>query len=346
MQYLKSDSARVTEQLPYALSFQNILFFKNNEYFTKLWPGYTLIGNSLNPLLHIRLHNRLDAVAGFHVVYFYGDSQVYYLSPVWRLRFKPNEHWTIVAGNLHSALQHNLLEPMYNPEQVFLHPQEKGLQFLYQGHSFSTDIWIDWEKFILWGDAFQEWFTQGTASTFRCVQNDRFSLQIPLQSIITHHGGQIDVADKGVETLANVAMGYSASITKNGRQWIAEQYLLGFFDLSPQKQYPFTGGRAFLSQVAIKMPRTMYSLGYWYGDYFLTAKGNPLFNQYNPANLFDIEGQRSFVLGHFEVSNNSIRQFRFTAALDVYYDIFNGFFEYSYGLYFQLNQFYSIKHKL
>jgi hypothetical protein len=324
------------------LGINNLLFFKNNEYFTKLWPGYTLPGNSLHPEFSYRLSSQLSVNFGAQWVYFYGKQNATAHQLTWGVTYLPNQHWTIKSGYLNSSLSHHLLEEMLNPETIFLHPVENGLQFLYQNTKFTTDIWLDWEQFILWKDPFQEHLTQGTSSKFKWFENERWSLKTPLQTIITHHGGQIDSSPLGVETLINTALGYNLERKFTRFSLFLDQYIFIFNDMSPEKRYPFKDGRAFLSQGGISSASHLFSVGYWYGDYFITTKGNPIFCNYNNVEPNYIEPQRAFILIKYEYHLLKFKNWQFTTAFDAYYDIFNAHFEYSYGVYFNINQLFTL----
>ena len=334
--YVLDDSTRL------AFSLQNLLFFKNNEYFTKLWPGYTLLGNSIRAELIVQVVPKLRLNIGTQLILFHGRDEAFVDELIWGVEFKLSENWSVKSGSLNSALSHNMLEAIYDTENIILHPQEKGLQFLYNGNNFSTDIWIDWEQFIIWGDPFQEWFTQGTSSEWQIINKANWQFKIPFQSIITHHGGQIDDSPLGVETLVNSAIGYIFEYKFNASSVFIEQYALSFNDVSPSLKYPFEAGRAFLSQIGLTTDKHFFMLGYWYGDYFMSTKGNHLFNHYNPVNPKYIEGQRSFALLKYEFRNFGLDNFKFTTAFEAYYDIFNSYFEYSYGIYFNLNNLYPV----
>ncbi len=82
-----------------------------------------------------------------------------------------------------------------------------------------------------------------------------------------------------------------------------------------------------------------FQLGYWYGDFFITTKGNPIFRNVPTTNLEwqNIQPQRSLALLKYRYQNISIHKVVFDVDFDAYYDIFHTLFDYSFGIYLKIN---------
>lgn len=72
-----------------------------------------------------------------------------------------SDHVNIVLGNIYGASNHNLIEPLYNPELNLTCDPEAGLQLLYDSKAFDLDVWVNWQSFIFREDVHQEAFTVG-----------------------------------------------------------------------------------------------------------------------------------------------------------------------------------------
>lgn len=120
-----------------------------------------------------------------------------------------SDHVNIVLGNIYGASNHNLIEPLYNPELNLTCDPEAGLQLLYDSKAFDLDVWVNWQSFIFREDVHQEAFTVGISS--RLKYNDpasRFHFYTPVQGLVQHRGGEIDtIFNNSVQTLMNGAIG-------------------------------------------------------------------------------------------------------------------------------------------
>lgn len=76
--------------------------------------------------------------------------------PWFRAQVALSDHVNIVLGDLYGAANHNLIEPLYNPELNMVADPEMGLQLLYNSRRFDLDVWVNWESFIFREDIHQE----------------------------------------------------------------------------------------------------------------------------------------------------------------------------------------------
>ena len=211
-----------------SVELDNISFFKDNEYTGKFTKGYSLPGLWVQgkavyyPLRNIKLEagvhmliyhgaNKYPSMAYQDIAYWKGDQyqKGVHVLPYFRAQMALSDHVNIVLGNIYGASNHNLIEPLYNPELNLTCDPEAGLQLLYDSKAFDLDVWVNWQSFIFREDVHQEAFTVGISS--RVKYNDpasRFHFYTPVQGLVQHRGGEIDtIFNNSVQTLMNGAIG-------------------------------------------------------------------------------------------------------------------------------------------
>ena len=212
-----------------SVEFDNLSFFKDDEYTGSFMKGYTLPGLWLQakavyyPLEMLKLEagvhlqrfwgaNRYPNMAYQDIAHWKGDQyqKGFHALPWFRAQVALSDHVNIVLGDLYGAANHNLIEPLYNPELNMVADPEMGLQLLYNSRRFDLDVWVNWESFIFKEDIHQEAFTVGLSTRFKFNDPDsRFHFYAPLQVLAQHRGGEIDtILTNSVQTLWPFDNGY------------------------------------------------------------------------------------------------------------------------------------------
>lgn len=229
-----SDSLRIDTTRTGQLHAQvnSLAFFHNNEYSSDLAKGYTLPGAWLQPKLIYTPHPQIQLEAGAHLLLFNGANRYpnYAFHDV--ARWKGHQYqrgihvlpWfraqadfrnlTLVLGDIYGAQNHQLILPLYNPEQNLSTDPEMGFQLLWERPRLHFDVWINWQSYIFNLDTHQEAFTVGLNSTIRWNRPDtqkRLRWETPIQVLIQHRGGELDTTNVGVQTVANIALGARAT---------------------------------------------------------------------------------------------------------------------------------------
>ena len=108
-----------------------------------------------------------------------------------------------VFGDLYGGANHNLILPLYKPENLLTTDPEKGFQTIISTRHWKMDAWIDWQSFIYEMDKHQEAFTVGMSQVLHLLQPHAhgWSLDFPVQMMVQHRGGEQDDTDLGVQTL-------------------------------------------------------------------------------------------------------------------------------------------------
>mgnify|MGYP001514175033 CR=1 FL=1 len=153
-----------------SVEIDNLSFFKDDEYTGSFMKGYTLPGLWLQakavyyPLEMLKLEagvhlqrfwgaNRYPNMAYQDIAHWKGDQyqKGFHALPWFRAQVALSDHVNIVLGDLYGAANHNLIEPLYNPELNMVADPEMGLQLLYHSRRFDLDAWVNWESFIFRG---------------------------------------------------------------------------------------------------------------------------------------------------------------------------------------------------
>ena len=118
-----------------SVEIDNLSFFKDDEYTGSFMKGYTLPGLWLQakavyyPLEMLKLEagvhlqrfwgaNRYPNMAYQDIAHWKGDQyqKGFHALPWFRAQVALSDHVNIVLGDLYGAANHNLIEPLYNPE--------------------------------------------------------------------------------------------------------------------------------------------------------------------------------------------------------------------------------------
>ena len=291
-------------------------FFKNNEYFNPLNEGYTLLGFVAKPTVVYYPGKTTRFEVGASFLKYSGREGFTAVEPLLRFQYQPSSGFQMIMGSIFGGASHELIEPLYRWEQDFMNPIENGLQFLFNTTSLKADVWLQWEKFIFRNDPFQEELTVGTTFSWKLPSsNKKFSINIPFQSLINHHGGQDISIDKPLQTLANYASGIKASWQRQSklRGIDLECWVMGYSDFSPQKLQAYKSGYGVYPKAGIQIGSFLLQMGYFYGNRFLAIKGEPLFlSSLTPSTNY-FYPQPFFFQWHFQMHKpvrQSLRGFR------------------------------------
>lgn len=202
-------------------------FFQNNEFKSPFVEGYTLPGAWLQPRLVYAPLPQLQIEAGAHLLLFDGANRypnyAYHDIAQWKgSQYQNGVHalpffrvqadfrrLTLVMGNIYGAQNHELVLPLYNPEQNLSADPEMGFQLLVDSRRSHLDLWLNWQSFIFNLDSHQEAFTVGMNYTQQWGKsnNRRLRWETPVQFLVQHRGGEIDDTDCGVQTIWNASAG-------------------------------------------------------------------------------------------------------------------------------------------
>lgn len=313
---------------PYASAF-----FDDKEFVSNIKKGYTYPGFFIQPLIKYQPNKKARFSAGFHTLYFAGADTVEKLVPVLTLEVKLLDGIEMVLGTIHSKQLHFLPEPLMKPERLFTSQPETGIQFLTSKERFKGDSWTNWERYIKNGSPFQEVFTLGFAAIIKpSTFNTRSGLTINLFGLGVHHGGQIDSTKLDVNTMINLAAGFSYGFpVGNGKTNIGFE-TMGFLssDKSPNPSSKYLNGKAIYPKLFVESSTLRGEVGYWYSSKFVNPRGEELFGSYStvkPAFDSDI---RNLITAKLIYSVEVAKGLNFGGRFETYYDAKSSILDWSF----------------
>ncbi len=324
------------------LRFGNATFINNKEFFNPYQPGYTLIGFYLRPALEYHAGRNTRIRAGAHLLKYSGLGRFHQAIPLFSFHHRFYDGLEMVFGSLYGALDHDLIEPLFAFDRVFTHHNESGLQFLVDREVIKADIWINWERFIFTGDPFREEFTAGLSSRIPLIGGQgRLSVELPLQILAIHKGGQIDASGERMQNLVNIAGGVHVDMDLDHRFFKAvgfRGYVAGFRDLLDESVYPWGNGRGIYPNVVINTRWLEAGAGYWAGNRFIAPRGEPLFQSVSAVDPDLAEERREMITSKIIVNRRLLNGIDLGLRFEVYYDIPAGRFDHSGGIHVMVDR--------
>ncbi len=263
------------------LSIKSLSFFKNNEYSNPLIEGYTLTGYFFQPELVYHPAEKVILQAGAHLLKYSGTNSYATVRPVFSVTYKLSEISRFVMGSLPGCDRHRMFDPHFNKERVYTENTEEGVGFTLQNNNLFTDTWLSWENFIFKGDEEREIFTAGESFRYSSpILLNRLHIEIPLQILLKHYGGQISDYPEPVETYYNTAAGiriYGSAETEKLFQAGFESLLFHGGELSGKSLTGIKHGNAMWFKLFCKYSRAEMEAGYWISHNYHSPNGNFIF---------------------------------------------------------------------
>jgi hypothetical protein len=323
-----------------SVRFENANFFRNNEYKSPVVDGYTLIGLWGRFLMEYYPANNLRLQVGGHFLKYHGSEPIdkHKSMPYYTIQYNPFHNMEIIFGNFNNNRNMGLLEMLYEPENYFTEKPPGGLQVRYANKWLTAQTWINWENFIFPGDSLQEVFTNGSLVDLELIDRENFQLSVPVQFMYYHEGGEIDSANKEIQTLMNGAAGLNFRYRAKRWTFGAEGYYLGYREATANRRQLFTAGYGGLARLSAAFDRSVVSVGYWQGDRYLSPKGRVLYQSYVlPANG-EIHHRRQLLEGRLVVDIPVKYGVTFAVEADTFYDLTEGDFSYCWGLHLMFSE--------
>jgi hypothetical protein len=320
-----------------SLAIESRSFFKNNEYFGDLVTGYTLMGSQLSTQLAYQAGRHIRLQGGVYMVSDFGNNTLRKVSPVFTLKMQKNGY-SVLFGSLEGNLSHRLIEPLFNYERYITHNVENGLQIKIDRKRIWSDTWLNWEVMQYLNSNYQEQFSAGHSSQIHLVEHDRFKLDLPIQGLVTHRGGQIDTVNTPLETTMNAAIGISASFKLNSfiNRLHTQHYYTIYRDLSPTQLIQYSQGHGlFFNLEATTKAGVGASIGYWQGYQYYAGRGGFLYQSIASAygKKGEIQSNRQIAFLRLLYQKPVYKGLSVDVRFEPYYDLGNSLFEYSYSVY-------------
>lgn len=325
------------------LKTESTHFLKNNEYFGSFADGYMGIGFFLKPTLEYYLSKDTKLNFGIHVLKYSGRDKFTQRIPIFSLHHRFSDNFKVVFGNIHGTLNHGLEDPLFRFDRYYQNNVEYGLQFFWKSNGLKAETWVNWEKFILKDDPFQEEFTAGNNMNINLLSHKKLKLSIPVQTLALHRGGQIDASPHPITTVVNTSAGLQMSYEFNDQHSLQVQALqLNYEGLKVAKEGPnsqvFSNGKAQFLKLNYQYNRFDAMVGYWQANKFIAPKGEYLFQSVSEKSTPFVAAKRKLVVGKLGWYKQVGSYLKIELRLDGYYDLKNKTFEHAQGLYFIINE--------
>lgn len=323
-------------------------FSKNNEYFDTIIEGYTLLGYQLHPKLsyYPRKNVRLDA--GVYVQQDFGNRKFSTVVPTVSLKITKGP-LALVFGNIESSLNHRLIEPLYDFERVLSDRMETGIQLQWMTDGLFFDLWLDWQNMIYNNDSEQERFVSGLSLNKRIIKRGLFQVSIPVQILMSHKGGQINVSSSPLETVMNSAVGIELQQETSG--FIKAAKANGFYvnhnNMSSANVIPYADGSGLYINGNIS---TTFGLdimaSYWQAHEFISIQGGKVYPSVSEYDYRVQQENMRLIMLRLLYNKEVAKGLYATLRVEPYYDLSFESFQYAYGFYLQFrDRFFITKRK-
>jgi hypothetical protein len=288
-----------------SVELEALAFFKDNEFDGSVQRGYSLPGVRLQPRLtytpideiklELGLHATIYSGANKYPCYVFHDIATWkgdqyqsgaHLLPFFRAtaRFK---NITLAVGNIYGGATHNIIEPLYNPELILTDDPEMGFQFIVDLRRWHSDLWMNWQSYIFKESTHQEAFTVGWTQKINLMRKQRqahnaeHTLDIPIQMMLQHRGGEQDATSLGVQTIANGAIGLRYGYSAPGNRVLTgvQTELMALYCLQQSGNlWPFKNGPALWIGANVDFIKDLrLSLGLFAAKNFCSLYGSQYF---------------------------------------------------------------------
>lgn len=331
-----------------SLKFESTSFFKNNEYFSQFTKGFTGIGYFAKPTLQYYIAKSTKVNAGVFLQQFSGLEKFSKVIPIFSVHQNISKNFDFVFGSLYGSLNHQLEEPLFRFDRYYQNNVEYGLQGLINTKHFKADIWLQWENYIFKNDLEQEALQAGSVFNFKLINKPNFKINIPLQLLMYHKGGQIDIANQPITTLFNANTGLQFKQLLTNKNSLTYSALFFWYDaLAAPKTginaQAFKKGYAWYFKIMHQIKNISYSFGYWNANKFIAPKGEYLFLSISENDNVFTAAKRSLISAKATYTYKVSKAVKIEIRADGYYDIINNKLDYAYGLYLLLNEDFFIK---
>ena len=318
------------------LHLANINFVKNNEYKNKFAWGHTLIGYGIQPSLMYYAGDRLRLRAGLFLQQYSGLNYYSEVRPVLSAHLRVSPSFDLIMGTLKGHVHHDVIEPLFDTERQYTRPVENGIQFLIDRPWLDMDVWVDWEQFVQEGDDFPEWFTAGMSTSLQ--PNDTtgrlWQLNIPLNMMAVHRGGEVSNYPERVQTSMNLAAGIVLNRKLEGTLNEAGvfAYAMNYSNLNDAGRLDVNSGYALYGGITANTRRTNLMAGYFYGHDFVALRGGGIFQSVSPIRDNVYIPTRQLVTMKIGYNRVFLKKIKFSFLFEGYYDIPDARFDFAPGI--------------
>jgi hypothetical protein len=327
------------------LQIDNLNYLRNYEYFGDIPLSYTLLGYQFIPQLKYQLNENFQLKGGIFLRREFGRPDFVQVAPVLTAKYQKNGI-SMILGTLEGSLNHRFIEPVYDVESIISDRLEQGAQVILNKKHLWLDWYIDWEKAIVQNSPYREEFTTGVSSRLKLINNNKVDIEVPMQAMVAHKGGQIDASNLPVESLLNTAVGASLTFHTNGSFLKAirtEHYFTYYRDISGEKHQLYNNGQAYYSSLLFKTKWLDIDARYWRGHEFYGPRGGALYSSISEKVPGYGEPTRELIFLSLIYDRQLFPNLNLDFRFEPYYDIRNGMTEYAYSVFLRFNKDFFLK---
>lgn len=327
-------------------TFDNSNFLLNNEFFSDVFTGYTLIGYFANPELKYHLTNNFSIEGGVHLLKYHGLKNFTTVAPTYTVNYH-KKNFALLMGTLQGTINHQLPDPMYFYENYFTDNLENGVQVIWRKNRFNFDTWIDWRSFIFENDDKQEVLTAGFVADYDILKKTSFTLTIPVSVLATHQGGQINTTGAYLKTLLNYSYGLRATKSTNNTFLTTietEINGIGFYDNSHVIQSIYPNGWGILSNLRLKHNQSFLRMGYWHSYHFLSMMGHPMYQSFSKKGSEFNKIYRDLIIAEIYYAKTIYKGVHLGLSYEGFYDFETNTIDFATGLTLNINQQFLMQH--
>ena len=321
--------------------FENTEFIRNRELYSEFTEGFVNFGFMAKPSLEYYFTPNTRINVGVYVMKFSGRDNFTQAIPILSIQQRFLKNFSLVLGSIYSTNTHNLDEPIFKMDNYYLDNIEYGMQLLFNNRFLDADFWINWEQHILKNDPFQEKFQMGFSSKLK-FGNESFGLEIPLQLLTLHKGGQIDASDDPAVSVFNASTGVNLiyNINKNNSIRIEPSvysYKALRMPTTGVYENTYRNGEGYYIKLKYNNPYFRFVAGYWLGHKFIAPKGDFLFQSVSELDSDYKQEYRKLINLKFILNYPISKSINIQLRSDEYYDMHTSKMNHSYSLFFIIN---------
>lgn len=319
-----------------SLQVDNLNFFRNNEFFSGLTEGYTLLGFHITPSVMYHLRDKLAVKGGLHALKYSGREDFRKVSPYFALQYHFSPDFSMTIGSHSIKNRHRLVNPIFSVERKIDAYVENGLNFLYNKPDFFGNIWLDWEQFIYRNDPFREKFTAGGSFDWRVTSAaSKVHFSIPLLVLMRHKGGQINVSGLPTASVFNYTSGAKLDYSFSNsfiRQAGLNLLYLGYRELSDKDINLYKNGNALYPAAEVRSEYSRLRIGYWHARKFYAPLGHPMFQNIALEDATSGKKKRRMITADLSYRRQLLEGVVVSVNWDNYINTGNGDWNYTYAL--------------
>ncbi|HZG00288.1 MAG TPA: hypothetical protein VEY71_04760 [Chitinophagales bacterium] len=256
-------------------------FMSNYEYFNPIVPGFTLFGGVLEPGFSFSADTTWVLFAGAWLLNDFGTEGFRRAEPNIRLEYR-RKAWRMRFGSIDIYDQHDLSEWIYDPDDFITRGPAHGAQFNTAFRRLQSEHWVAWRKMIYTTSSEQERLEAGSQINVNLIDDKSgWKVNVPLQGIVFHQGGQIGHIDSSENVVTSIAAAAGVALIKR----FLTSGLVESIGVEAQTAWcnndddaRIGNGFGFYGAASVGFAKGFKSsVGFWHAQDFYVESGSPLY---------------------------------------------------------------------